>query len=126
MTRTFQHRLTLGALGGIGILLLLTFYFFWVKAFVLGLVLTVAVVLFIERMLHSDYVFGDGKLVINKGRFARRTEIALSDIKACRPMTTTFGMAHYLLIEYGDDKLVAVEPKNEQSFVAQLRKEMGR
>lgn len=126
MTRTFQHRLTLGALGGIGILLLLTFYFFWVKAFVLGLVLTVAVVLFIERMLHSDYVLGDGKLVINKGRFARRTEIALNDIKACRPMTTTFGMAHYLLIEYGDDKLVAVEPKNEQSFVAQLRKEMGR
>lgn len=105
---------------------LLVFYCFWVKSFFTGLLLVVAIVVAIERALHSDYVLGDGKLVINKGRFAKRQEIALSDIRACRPMTTNFGLGHYLLIEYGDNRLVGVEPQNEQSFVVQLRKEMGR
>ncbi len=125
IVRTFHHRFTLGAKGGIITFVVLAFYFFWVKSFILGLLLTVMAVLIMERVLHSEYVLGDGKLIIRRGRFAKPREIVLSDIKSCRPMTTTFGMVHYLLIEYGDDKLVAVEPEQEQAFVEQLRKSRG-
>ncbi len=125
IVRTFHHRFTLGAKGGIITFVVLAFYFFWVKSFVLGLLLTVMAVLIMERVLHSEYVLADGKLIIRRGRFAKSRAIALRGIKSCRPMTTTFGLVHYLLIEYGDNKLVVVEPEQEQAFVEQLRKGRG-
>lgn len=122
MDRTFQHRFTLGAKSGIIILSLLAFYLFWIKGILAALIVVVALVAVIERVLHSCYIVRDHDLVIHRGRFLHDIQIPLSDIRAIRPMTTTWRLVHYLLIEYGDDKLTSAEPHDEDSFLRCLRK----
>ncbi len=100
----------------------LALYLFWVKALVAALALVVVNVLLIERTLHTQYVFRDGMLHIERGRFAKTITVAVSDIYACRPMTNTFGLAHYLLLQYGHDRIVMVQPTDETSFVAYLKR----
>ncbi len=121
MTRTFHHRFTLGAKCGLVLLAALTIYLFWEKEVLLGSLVVVFTVLVMERVLHSEYVFREGFLEIHRGRFARRKSIPLMEITSCRPMNTTFGMVHYLLIGYGNQRFVAVQPEQEASFVAHLQ-----
>ena len=40
-------------------------------------------------------------------------------------MTTTFGLVHYLLIGYGAQRMLAVQPENEAEFVRCLQKLVG-
>lgn len=125
MDRTFQHRFTVGAKSGIIVLALLAFYLFWSKSVVAALVVVVPLVAVIERVLHSCYVVREDDLVIHRGRFLRDLSIPLDTIRSIRPMTTTWGLVHYLLIEYGDQRLVSVEPQQEQNFVDCLRKRIA-
>ena len=122
MTRTFQHKFSLGAKSGLLLFTTSAVWLFWHKEFVLGLVLIVLNVVIMERVFHSHYIFRDGRLIIDRGRFGKTTEIPLASIHSCRPMSNTFGMVHYLLIGYGNQRVVAVEPDNEQTFVETLRK----
>ncbi len=125
LKRTFHHRFTLGAKCGIALFSLLAFYFFWTRAVVVGFVPVLVVVLIVERILHSEYVFLDGKLIVNHGRFVKTREIPLTDIIACRSMRSTFGLVHYLLIEYGAGHMVAVQPENEAAFVRYLNNQLN-
>lgn len=122
MDRTFQHRFTLGAACGIVLLLLATLYAFWMLKPVVGVLLALGLVMVMEQSLHKQYIFRDDKLIIDNGRLMKNRVIALSQISSCRPMITTFGMVHYLLISYGAaNKVVAVQPRNEQAFINCLR-----
>lgn len=103
----------------------LAIYCFWSKAAIPGALLVVLTVLVMERVLHSEYVFRDGFLEIDRGRFFRKKAIPLMEITSCRPMTTTFGMVHYLLIGYGNGRLVAVQPEQEASFVSFLQSQLA-
>lgn len=59
----------------------LAVYFFWVKMPVAALVFMLLLVVLTERLIHTSYIFtDDGFLWIDKGRFSRKTAIALSDI----------------------------------------------
>ena len=122
MDRTFQHRFTLGAKSGIIILSLLAFYLFWRKGILAALIVVVALVAVIERVLHSWYIVRDDDMFIHRGRFLHDIRVPLSSIRAIRPMTTTWGLVHYLLIEYGDGKLTSAEPHDKDSFLRCLRK----
>ena len=122
MDRTFQHRFTLGAKSGIIILSLLAFYLFWTKGILAALIVVAALVAVIERVLHSCYILRGHDLSIHRGRFLRDIRVPLSDIRAIRPMTTTWGLVHYLLIAYGTGKLTSAEPPAEESFLRCLRK----
>lgn len=122
MDRTFQHRFTLGAKSGIIILSLLAFYLFWRKGILAALIVVVALVAVIERVLHSCYIVRDHDMIIHRGRFLRDIRVPLSSIRAIRPMTTTWGLVHYLLIEYVDGKLTSAVPHDEDSFLRCLRK----
>ncbi|WP_262280207.1 PH domain-containing protein [Hallella absiana] len=121
MDRTFQHRFTLGAKSGIIILSLLAFYLFWTKGILAALIVVAALVAVIERVLHSCYILRGHDLIIHRGRFLHDIRVPLSDIRAIRPMTTTWGLVHYLLIEYGSGKLTSAEPNDEDSFLRCLR-----
>ena len=122
MDRTFQHRFTLGAACGIVLLLLATLYAFWMLKPVVGVLLALGLVMVMEQSLHKQYIFRDDKLIIDNGRLMKNRVIALSQISSCRPMTTTFGMVHYLLISDGAaNTVVAVQPRNEQAFINCLR-----
>lgn len=124
MNRTFHHRFTLGSKCGVILFVLLAIYLFWVKAVIAGFLLVVLNVLMIERVLHSEYVFSDDILTISRGRFAKAKVIPLADIKSCRPITVSFGMSHYLLLEYGNGQYVSLEPEQEASFLKCLQNRM--
>lgn len=122
MERTFHHRFTVGAACGIVLFLLLSAYAFWVKSPVVGCLLALALVVTAERSLHKKYIFRGGDLVIYNGRLGRSKTIDVGSITSCRPLTSVFGMVHYLLIAYGDGRMEAVQPDNERAFVDCLKK----
>lgn len=122
MDRTFQHRFTIGAACGILLLLVLSLYAFWMLRPVLGVALVLGLVALVERSLHKQYIFRGDKLIIDNGRLGKARVVELRQITGCRPMRANFGLVSYLLISYGDDgRVVAVQPRNEQAFVACLR-----
>ncbi len=121
MDRTFHHRITVGAVCGIVLLLILAVYAFWVKSVILGLFLVLALVLVSEKSLHTRYIFHDKELIIYNGRLSKSKHIPLAAIHSCKPLTTVFGLVHYLLLGYGDSKMVSVQPDNELAFVDVLR-----
>lgn len=123
MNRTFHHRITLGGVCGIIVLLLCVLYAFWVKRPILGLVMILPLVLVAESLMRTQYTFSGDKLIIYRGRLSRSQTIPISQIASCRPMTSVFGLVRYLLITYGPaGSVVSVLPQNEQAFVEFLRK----
>lgn len=125
MTRSFHHRTTVGAVCGILLFLLLALYAFWIKNAVVGLIMAFLLIILVERTLHSEYVISDGKLIIDKGKLSRSKVVELNEIHDCKPMTSVFGLVHYLLLTYGaSNRLLSVQPQNEAAFVATLQKEM--
>lgn len=121
MTRTFHHRFTLGARCGVILCTLLALYLFWTQSALMGILVVLVDVLIIERVLHSEYVIDDRRLIIRRGRFARTVTIPLDAIHSCRPVPSLFGLVRYLLIEYGAARVQAVEPAEEASFIRCLR-----
>lgn len=121
MERTFHHHFTLSAKCGIALLAMLTFYLFWEKMVVVGLVVVVALVVMMERVIHTSYTFTEDKLFINKGRFSKKQEILLNEIIHCIPMSSLFGISHYLLLEFGAGHLASVQPEDEDSFQKELK-----
>ncbi|MFC2335303.1 MAG: PH domain-containing protein [Prevotella sp.] len=120
--RSFHHRITLGAGCGIILCLVAAFWLFWVKMVVLGALMALVVILMCERVFHTEYILYDDRLVIRRGRLSRDKTIALCDITHCRMVSVNFGLSHYLLIQYGDDRMVCVEPQNEATFIGCLKK----
>lgn len=93
---------------------------------VVAIVVVMVVVLMMERVLHSSCTLTDDRLLIDRGRFARRREILLCDIVRCTPMTGIFGLSHYLLIEYGAGRLTTVQLSEEAAFMRELKKRQER
>lgn len=120
--RTFQRNFTLQAKAGLTVFLLLALYLFWHRYAVAGGVTALLVVLLMEQVLHSCYVFDGDLLVIHRGRFRKDRVLHVNEITRCTPMRTTFGVVHYLLLQYGADHLIDVEPAQEQEFMKELRK----
>lgn len=126
MERTFHQQFTMANKCGITVFSLLAFYLLWQKAALTGLFVVVIVVLMIERMIHTTYTFTVSErsevLRIDRGRFSRPTVIAVNEIVRCTLMKTAFGLSHYLLIEYGERRMVSVTPDNSEAFIAELKK----
>ena len=129
MQRVFHRRFPLAAKCAITIFLMLAFYLFWIKMAIVGVVVVAFVLLIIERVLHTKYVFStDDKgewLTIHKGRFARSRVIAVNEIIRWTSMKTSFGLSRYLLLEYGAGKLAAVQPESDEAFILEIRKRQG-
>ena len=126
MNKLFHQRFTLSSKCGITLFTLLAFYLFWNKMAIFGACVAVAIVVMIERVIHTTYSFESGEdddiLVIDRGRFSKKVTIVVNEIIKCTRMKTPFGMSHYLLIEYGAGHLVSVQPENEDVFIAELKR----
>lgn len=122
MKRTFQRNFTIQAKLGLVVFLVMAGYFFWQKQILLALLMSLIVVAVTEKVLHSAYTFDGPDLIINKGRFAKQRRIRVDEITRCRRMRTTFGLVHYLLLEYGAGHLKTVEPAMEEEFIKELNK----
>lgn len=124
--RVFHQRFPLTAKCGIAICVLLMIYFFWTKTAIVSLLLLIIGVGMIERVLHTTYTVGKADdqyfLLIDKGRFSFQTLVPVADIRRIIPMRRLFGLSRYLLVEYGEGRMLSVEPENEDEFIAEIKK----
>ena len=126
--RTFHQRFSLASKIAVLLATSLAFYLFWNKMFIFGVIVAFAVVVMVERVSHSSYSFvekeGEQWLVVNHGRFSKTKTIRIADVLKLTPMKTTFGMSHYLLMLYGNNHLMSLQPADEQSFCKELQRRM--
>ena len=126
MDRTFHQRLSPASVCGILAFALLALYMFWTKSPLAGCLLTAVVVLMIERVVHTTYVFrrndDEEMLYIDNGRFSKTRRIRVNDIVSCRKMSTGFGLSRYVLLQCGHKQLVSVQPDNADAFIEEIRK----
>ena len=124
--RVFHQRFTLAAKCGIALCVLLMIYFFWIKVAIVSLFLLIIGVGMIERVLHTTYTIGETDegyfLLVDKGRFSFPTLLPVSEIRRVIPMNRLFGLSRYLLVEYGENRLLSVEPEEENEFIAEIKK----
>ena len=127
MDRTFHQRLSPASVCGILAFALLALYMFWTKSALVGCLLATVVVLMIERVVHTTYVFRrndeeEEMLYIDNGRFSKTRQIRVNDIVSCRKMSTGFGLSRYVLLQCGHKQLVSVQPDNADAFIEEIRK----
>ena len=127
MDRTFHQRVSPASACGILAFALLALYMFWTKNALVGCLLAAVVVLMIERVVHTTYVFrrndGDEEMLyIDNGRFSKTRQIRVNDIVSCRRMSTGFGLSQYVLLQCGHKRLVSVQPDNADAFIDEIRK----
>ena len=134
--RTFHKRFTVPAKCGVGVFALLVGYFFWMKVAIIGILLAIVIVGMIERILHTTYTFRRVKpidrdeemdfIVIDEGRFSSKKTIPVCDIISVTPMKACFGLDHAFIIEFGHKRMVSLQPDNEEGFVKEVEKRMGK
>lgn len=126
--RTFHQRFSLASKIAVLLATSLAFYLFWNKMFIFGVIVAFAVVVMVERVSHSSYSFvekeGEQWLVVNHGRFSKTKTIRIAEVLKLTPMKTSFGMSHYLLMLYGNNYLMSLQPADEQSFCKELQRRM--
>ena len=91
-----------------------------------GCLLAIVVVVIIERIVHTTYVFRNNgeeeMLYIDNGRFSKTRQIRVNDIVSFRKMSTGFGLSQYVLLQCGHKRLVSVQPDNADAFIAEVKK----
>ncbi len=126
--RTFHQRFSLASKIAVLLATSLAFYLFWNKMFIFGVIVAFAVVVMVERVSHSSYSFvekeGEQWLVVNHGRFSKTKTIRIAEVLKLTPMKTSFGMSHYLLMLYGNNHLMSLQPADEQSFCKEFQRRM--
>lgn len=126
--RTFHQRFSLASKIAVLLATSLAFYLFWNKMFIFGVIVAFTVVVMVERVSHSSYSFvekeGEQWLVVNHGRFSKTKTIRIAEVLKLTPMKTSFGMSHYLLMLYGNNHLMSLQPADEQSFCKELQRRM--
>lgn len=85
-----------------------------------GLFMVIFTVFVIERLLHTEYIFSNGKLFIKRGRFSRIQIICIDEITRVEVMSRMF--VRYVLIEYGAGHCMSVQPDNIKAFIDEIRK----
>ncbi len=124
MNRTFHYRVSLLNYVAIAVVAAAALCMFWHRSAagaVAGLALMMAVVLMVERIVHTAYVFtADGMLVISKGRFSRRVAIRITDIVSIERVRAGVLGVRYVLIRYGAGREVSVQPAGEEAFVGEI------
>lgn len=130
MDRIFHARIAAGQYAALVLFAGMLVYCLWVKQVVLALLWCIVLLPFIEKLIHTTYTLtADGRLVLYLGRFARKREIALSDVasvvRAKAPMLGRLAVGHYVQVHLKDGKCVTLLPVNEDEFVRALTKRLN-
>lgn len=127
MNRVFQTKIQAGNWILLAAIFVVTAHFMWQANGLLILISLLLMVVIIERMIHSRYTLThDGLLIIEKGRFSRKQQIAITSIEriervsGIRIMGKTLNS--FLLITCSDGKQYAVTPSNEADFLKYIEK----
>jgi hypothetical protein len=126
MNRIFHHKITPVAKCAVASFTLFSLWCFWHLQAFSGFVTAVLVVLMVERVLHTTYTFmqddtGNEVLCIERGRLSRQRIIRIADIVQITPLQTAFGASQYLLVKYGPNRLISLQPDDTKAFLAELK-----
>lgn len=126
MNRIFHHKITPVAKCAVASFTLFSLWCFWHLQAFSGFVAAVLVVLMVERVLHTSYTFmqddaGNEVLCIERGRLSRQRIIRIADIVQITPLQTAFGASQYLLVKYGPNRLISLQPDDTKAFLAELK-----
>ena len=127
MDRVFHHQFTLVAKCAIVLFTLFSLWCFWHMMPFAGFITAIFVVLIIERVLHTTYTFmhddqGNNILRVDRGRLSHHKDIRVADIVKVIPMQTAFGASRYLLVKYGPNRLISLQPDDQTAFMSELKK----
>lgn len=126
MNRTFHYRVSLVNYLAVFIVAAAALFFFWNRSIanaVVGFLLLMAVLMMVERIIHTMYVFtADGMLVIDRGRFSHSIAIPVSDIIKVGIVRPALLPVRFVTIEYGAGRVVTVQPVNEEAFVDEIKR----
>jgi len=123
-TRTYRARVQVGNWGLIAILSALTIYLIWDGNGLLIAGSLLLLLLIIERTIHTEYQLSEESLTVNNGKLSKRLVVPMDSIKRIerirRIRIGKNALITYLLIVYGEDRTVAVMPKEEEAFIKQI------
>lgn len=123
-TRTYRARVQVGNWVLIAILSALTIYLIWDGNGLLIAGSLLLLLLIIERTIHTEYQLSEESLTVNNGKLSKRLVVPMDSIKRIerirRIRIGKNALITYLLIVYGEDRTVAVMPKEEEAFVKQI------
>ena len=129
MNRVFHARILPAYVLALALFAYLLIHAFWVRSALLALLCMVVLVLVVERIIHTQYTLtADGRLLVDRGRFRRRLELAVTDIllveQVKAPLFGALLVSHYVLVHYKGGKTIALLPVREEEFVQVLEQRM--
>ena len=123
-TRTYHARVQVGNWVLIAILSALTIYLIWDGNGLLIAGSLLLLLLIIERTIHTEYQLSEESLTVNNGKLSKRLVVPMDSIKRIerirRIRIGENALITYLLIVYGENRTVAVMPKEEEAFIKQI------
>lgn len=91
-------------------------------ASVAGFLLVIAVIVMVERLVHTVYVFtSDGLFVIDRGRFSRPVTVPVDHIIKVRRVCPPLLPVRFLAVEYGAGHVITVQPADHEAFIVEVR-----
>ena len=125
-SRTFHYKISFTNLAAVAVVALAALFMFWNRSAVgamVGLALMVAVVLMVERMIHTEYwLTPHGYLVVCHGRFSRLVYIRLSDITSVEIVRPSLLPVAYVLIRYGVGHEMSLRPADMEAFADEVKR----
>lgn len=126
MNRTFHYKASFLNYVAVVVVAVGALLVFWHRSAVnavVGVALMIVIILMVERIIHTAYVFTDkGLLIVNNGRFSRSLSIRVSDILSAEVVRAGVLPVRYVLIKYGAGHEASVQPDNEEAFIREIKR----
>ena len=79
----------------------------------------------VERLIHSEFVVtDDGRLVVRRGRLSKEKVVPLTDITELKELKMLWGMGSYILVRYGVNRYITLQPANAHSLYLTIRAQL--
>ncbi len=128
LDRTFHSRITIPAFLTVVVLAGMGFFLLWQRTGVapfLGLALFALCAAEVERLIHSEFVVtDDGRLVVRRGRLSKEKVVPLTDITELKELKMLWGMGSYILVRYGVNRYITLQPANTHSLYETIRAQL--
>lgn len=126
MNRTFHYKASFLNYAVIIVTAVCALFVLWDRSAanaVVGVALMIAVVLMVERIIHTSYIFtDDGLLVVSKGRFSHVLSVRVSDIVSAEIVCAGVLPVKYVLLKYGAGHEISLQPVNGEAFISEIRR----
>lgn len=126
MSMTFRRKLTFTSFAGIAVPAVAALWLL-PQSGTAGVAAALFAAIASVRVLRTTYTLTDnGLLVIRRGWMSRTQTVRVSDIVRAEKAGGGIRLTGYILIEYGAERLLSIQPDKADDFLAELRKRQPR